>query len=186
MPLTSLVFEDSSSSGTINVVVESGSPTVDKINKLSRYEDGWRFGEGEHFPKDVVEMATRLHLEAVGLGFLQTGVFPGLTGELILTVYQTEHCLEFTINSDLKIDYVHEVPDSEDDTDDGLSADRAVEKMRELRNDLWNSSDYSKWMNSTANAAGSLVQRFSWQATGEFPLSIGSASPNEVLVFAHT
>lgn len=180
------LFRESNSSGTISFIVGSSSPTLEKIRELAHYKDGWRFGDGVKFSKDVIKTATWLHLQAVDLGFLKTGVFPGLAGELIVTVYKAKHCLEFTINSDLNIDYVHEIGDGDENTDVGLSIESALTKMMELRDLLCYSLDYFDPMNLTVKAVDLEAQPFKSEETGGFPLSIGGVLSSEVLVFANT
>ncbi len=69
-----------------------------KLRAFADLPNGWYYGEGVPFGGAVLNMARTL-----SLGLAETDAFPGLNGEVVVSVYFGEHYLEFTIDPDESI-----------------------------------------------------------------------------------
>jgi hypothetical protein len=110
-------------------------PSYDKTHKkilsFRALKKGWHFGEGVPLDELKLTQAIELNREAVQLGFLRTNAFPGVDGEIRVTVYHQEHYLEFTIETDDTITYIHEIDNREIENREGLSLEEAKGEIKE-------------------------------------------------------
>lgn len=73
------------------------SPTESKIRSFAKLKSGWHYGEGKPPSSAAVEDAVELLRLVTEINpSLATDAFPGIDGEIQLTVYCGIHCLEFT------------------------------------------------------------------------------------------
>ncbi len=88
-----------------NVTV--GQRTVSKILSFRKLKRGWHYGQGSAISHGIIEKALRIHSVMLSLGFFETNAFPGVDGEVLLTCYFRDHCIEVTIeaNSDYSSNY---------------------------------------------------------------------------------
>ena len=85
--------------------------TLKKILSFAQFQEGWSFGEGVAFAKSTVDKAVQLAKTAHTLGFHETDAFPGLNGEIMITVYQGNEYWEFTLEPTETITFVYEKAD---------------------------------------------------------------------------
>jgi hypothetical protein len=84
------------------------NPTIEKIQSFATYQSGWSFGEGVQFSENTVSKGIQLAKIAHTLGFYETDAFPGLSGEVMLTVYQGNEYWEFILHPDETLTFVYE------------------------------------------------------------------------------
>jgi hypothetical protein len=104
-----------------------------KIRSFSDLADGWHFGEGGPISEKVISVALALSKYARELNFSEIDAFPGVNGEILLTLYYGDYVLELTVESDLSINVVMEVGDEEVFDKEGLSILEAKEQVHKLR-----------------------------------------------------
>ena len=76
--------------------------TEKKIQSFKELESGWHYGEGVSIKQSVLDNAILLNQEAINQAFYETDAFPGLNGEVMVTIYSGEHYLEFTLEASCK------------------------------------------------------------------------------------
>lgn len=106
--------------------------TLKKIQSFAQFQQGWSFGEGVAFAKTTLEKATQLTKTAHMLGFHETDAFPGLNGEVMVTVYQGSDYWEFTLEPTETITFVYERDDETVTYEEGLPFEFAVSLLTNL------------------------------------------------------
>lgn len=133
-------------------------PTEQKIRQFATLEEGWHFMGGSSFDQSVLQRAIDVHRIALALGFYRTNAFPGLDGEVMVTLYAGVHYLELLIESRHRtITFCHEEGDTEICYKEGLSSEEAERQLSEVRNLLCDSYESSventilttSWVDST-------------------------------------
>lgn len=117
--------------------------TERKILGFRELGDGWHYGEGVLPKNSVLDDAISLNQEAVRLAFFETDVFPGINGEVMLTVYYCNHYLEFTIEPDGSVTFYREKDNEEVCYQEGLSFQEAKAKIGEFRKETWKEYEFS-------------------------------------------
>jgi hypothetical protein len=95
------------------------------------------YGEGVSFESSILKQAIELNSYARSLGFLKTDVFPGINGEIMITIYHFEHYLEFTIENKETITFCQEKNDEEISYQENLTFDQAKEKIKKFGMETW-------------------------------------------------
>ena len=121
----------------------SEHPTETKIRSYSRRGRGWHYGEGVEFCADVVAEAISLHRFIVRNGHYRTDAFPGLGGEVIVTLYHGSHYYEFALEPGGQLWFSHEVGGEEKVYRAPISVDKAYQIIKQIRTDEWSSSESS-------------------------------------------
>jgi hypothetical protein len=124
---------------TEKVVLEY--PTVTKIKNFLELETGWHYGEGLSFSQSTIDDAIRFHHEVTRQAFFSTDAFPGLNGEVLLTVYYYDYYLEFTFELNGNIIFYQEKDDEEVHYQEDLTFEEAITKLRGFREETWNTSE---------------------------------------------
>jgi hypothetical protein len=97
------VFVSASLSATMDV-----AGVQRKIASFAELEEGWDFGAGRPPRPRVVEFAQKI-CEA-GKWFAEpANAFPGVDGGIIVAFYFGDNIVDVTVNTDLTLDYVHEL-----------------------------------------------------------------------------
>ena len=111
--------------------------TTEKIMAFRRLRDGWHYGEGYFLDESVVNSALELHKRILSLGFYDTDAFPGIEGNIILTVSSGAECLAFTLMSNGDIQYCREIHDIEVCEEASLTIPQAENILRNFRQETW-------------------------------------------------
>jgi len=111
--------------------------TEKKIQSFKKLEKGWLFGEGISFDESIIDKAIILNREVLKHGF-KTNAFPGIKGEIQITVYFLNHYFEFIIEPDMNITFVYEIDDKEIDYQENLSFESAKNKINKLKEYIHN------------------------------------------------
>jgi len=123
-------------------MIKSNDPLL-KIEEFKKFNEGRHFGEGVAPSKEVADIATRLVKQAIEFS-LDTDVFPGIAGEIMVTVYHKDYYLEFTIENNKKITYVYEENDEEIDCIESLTIKDSLIKLQNFNNKKCNISGIKK------------------------------------------
>ncbi len=107
--------------------------TEQKIEKFASFQSGWSVHGGEPFSGSTITLAKELNSWAIRNGFFKTDAFPGIHGNILVTIYYEKHCLELEIEESGVISITHE-KDGEDISNlDGLDLDRAQKRIEEFK-----------------------------------------------------
>jgi len=160
--------------------------TERKIASFQRLRAEWHYRtEGRPIESPILERALRLHREAVRQGFERTDAFPGLHGEVMLTIYDDSNYLELVIEADGTVDFVRERDGVEIACLEGLSLDRAIEVLQAQRKTAWMLSGSFIRSIMTPRAAGSRASASSHIGMASlYRLSAKTASSGQVGRFA--
>lgn len=106
---------------------------INMVESFREFRRGWNFGNGESFNDEIINDAKSLLSSAAVLtsSDIKTDAFPGDNGEIRVCFYfrksnNSLEYLEFTLESNKKITYVHENNDDEKKYIDDLSLSEAV------------------------------------------------------------
>jgi hypothetical protein len=108
------------------------SITEKKINSFKSFPVGWHYGSGIAPVAKVLDLAIHLNKHAGLLGFEATDAFPGIDGEVMLTVYDGDIYLEFSIEVDGSINYIREQGDKEVDSKEKISLHQAINYIEKI------------------------------------------------------
>jgi hypothetical protein len=134
--------------------------TTSKIHAFGHLKPGWHYGSGRGPSEDVIKAAITIVAHAHSMGFSEMNAFPGVSGEIQVTLYDNDNYYEFTIEPDLSITLVREIGKQEIFYREGLNLAEAIDNLetfafREVYlSDLWNLSESltrSTTMPSSAN-----------------------------------
>lgn len=76
-----------------------------KFDKISKLEDGWRYGEGKAPASENIERARRFSKLLEEHGLTDKDIFPGVQGDLTLELYINDRTLEITFENDGTVSY---------------------------------------------------------------------------------
>ena len=116
-------------------------PTEEKIFDFAVLKNGWNYGEGEKFPWSSIESAMDLHREIIFRGHSKTDAFPGLDGEIQITIYDGDHYFAFELEKSGEWSITHEI-NGEIKTLSGLDFAQVKEYLNSINSILCNVSDY--------------------------------------------
>ncbi len=108
--------------------------TEQKIEKFASFQSGWSVHGGEPFSGSTITLAKELNSWAIRNGFFKTGAFPGIHGNILVTVYYGKHCLELEIEEGGLISITHEKDGEDIDNVESLDlegAKKSIEKFKE-------------------------------------------------------
>jgi hypothetical protein len=148
------------------------SKTVNDILDFAKLPTGWHYGRGGPISPKVCKWALQLYVHAINSGFSITEAFPGVDGEVMVSVYYRQHAFDFTINPDGSVDYRLEINDNDVEVADNLTLEAAKQKLTIFGIVLWNLSASSTPNISAKKEADSLISPSSrLRMVGEYPLS---------------
>lgn len=82
--------------------------TAGKIRSFSNLPNGWHYGLGGGSPAWVVRSALDYLYQFMMLGFSETDAFIGGDGQIMVTAYRADHCVEVTIELDNTLSIAHQ------------------------------------------------------------------------------
>ena len=85
------------------------STTAAKIRSFGNLPDGWHYGSGSGSPAWVVRAALDLLYQFMMLGFSETNAFIGGEGQIMVTAYRGDHCVEVTVELDNTLSVAHQL-----------------------------------------------------------------------------
>lgn len=162
----------------------SGNDTEEKILGFGFLEKGWCYLEGVSIEKHMINRAIELTRLAVSY-HLQTGAFPGLNGEILVTIYHGKHCLEFTLEPSDTVTYAHMEDEHEHAYIEKLSFSQAKKLLTEFASTCHKSASSIKTITTTSNA-GFKAWLLRTPQEGAFQLLIQIASLYQEAPYAAT
>lgn len=115
------------------------SGTSQKIASFVSLPVGWHYGQGGPLSDIAINKALQIDSYYRRLGFTATNAFPGADGELMITAYRGQHCIETVISRDLRYSVMYERDDIEIsatlDEDDAATK----RKIKRIRGEIWRS-----------------------------------------------
>ncbi len=106
--------------------------TLEKVQSFSKLKDNWSFGEGSEFNVQILNKALQLVKTAHALGFQETDTFPGLNGEIMVTLYLGQDYWEFTLESDGSVIFVYEKGEETCVYEEGLPFEFAISMVTSI------------------------------------------------------
>jgi hypothetical protein len=166
--------------------------TIEKIGTFKYLESGWHYGEGRAPSDNTLKAALSIVGQANLLGFSAMNAFPGISGEIQVTIYDGDSYYEFTIEPDGRTTVIHEVGREEVFYQEGLSLEQALIKLEDFSfgedfaNDLCNLSELLIPSTMTPTSENSRVSLSRTRVTREYLYSINSAQKAPAELFAPT
>jgi hypothetical protein len=165
--------------------------TKNKILGFKKLPIGWHYGQGVSPLQSTIDKALQLHQKASDSGFRETDAFPGINGEIQVTLYQNQTYLEFTINDDQSITYVKEEGDQEVEYKENLSINDAISIIQSNKSKLEEREcptfELSVASTMTNEESGFLVLPLNHLVTEPvYRCSESNAQNKQVVVFART
>lgn len=118
------------------------SLTEDKIRSFLNFPKGWHFGHGFP-PSDKTVMKALRICNLAQLYSLETDAIPGIDGEIQILCFNANDTLEFTIGKEGKVTFVFEKGIKEISYIEGLSIEKAIDKLFEYGRKICNLSKSS-------------------------------------------
>ena len=144
---------------------------LEKLRSFGAKSEGWHYGEGTEFSRAVIESAEAVVLCGQLLGFDEMDVFPGISGEVLVTCYRFGHCIEIEVDvqSGQRFAVSLERPAGEQ------TEPAWFENLEQVKNELERLKDsmcpptfeYSRPSTSTREEIGSLIWPLGPQAVSE-------------------
>jgi hypothetical protein len=116
------------------------STTIRKIADFTRLPRGWHYGEGVPASRLLALRAVLfLSRPTLILGSVRTDAFPGINGEIQVTIYRGKSYLELTIEPNGKTTFVRENDDVEIEYQQDLSSQEIEDRLSEWEREIWGS-----------------------------------------------
>jgi len=144
---------------------------LEKLRSFGAKCEGWHHGEGTKFGRAVIESAEAVVVCGQLLGFDEMDVFPGLSGEVLVTFYRSGHCIEIEVGVQPSQRFAVSL-----ERPDGEQTEPAwLENLEQVKNELERlkdsmcppTSEYSRPSTSTRGEIGLLIWLSSRQALPE-------------------
>jgi hypothetical protein len=124
-------------------IADAPHPVKNKLALFAGFQEGWNLGEGKQFSESVLDTTLSLIQECLYSNLFDLDLFPGLDGDIRLTIYKTPNYHEFTVEDSLKVTYYHERSDFEEEYQTDLTDDEARHKINQIGKIEWISLEYS-------------------------------------------
>ncbi len=82
--------------------------TIQKVHGFAKLPEGWHYGEGEPVGLEIIKQAEKFLLTAEGWGIEEANAFPGIDGQVELTLYIEDKTFAFMFELDGTISIVEE------------------------------------------------------------------------------
>ncbi|MBP0016884.1 MAG: hypothetical protein J7647_04920 [Cyanobacteria bacterium SBLK] len=130
--------------------------TISKIETFQTYPQGWSFGEGKKFKNKIIRKAIDLVRFSYKVGFREMDAFPGLNGEVMVTLYLDREYWEFTIESEESVTFVYEYDDEMILCKENLSFNNILRKIKNIAIDKFVVPSYKTLRSFNNQLCGSL------------------------------
>lgn len=78
-----------------------------RLDEFLKLENGWNYNEGEKFDKQVLDTAKDISDYCVSIGYGDQEIFPGISGNILLSVYHGEDEIEIEIGIDENLSFMY-------------------------------------------------------------------------------
>lgn len=140
-------------------------PTLRKIERFRNFVAGWHYNEGVPFKEDTLSLAIQIHEMSIDQGLYETDAFPGIDGEIMITIYHYNQYLEFTVEQNGQISYVKEIGDEEVAGEEKITTNTIKSLLITLREDVWKQSELLTGNTTTEERTDLSALRSRTQAT---------------------
>jgi hypothetical protein len=155
--------------------------TERKIASFESLPEGWRYGSGLPIPQHRVAAGIRACRFLYQVGITRTDAFAGEGGEVMVTGYHKNDCIEIIIEADNRYTIAHERDDEELVYRPKLERGAAIKVIADIAKAICSTSDSSIPTTTTGTASVSSVWPFVRPATAGSQLS----NANVLLVPEH-
>lgn len=111
--------------------------TIGKLIKFRHLPVGWNYGEGVPIGSNVTELAAEIVTTGHHLGYRHSDAFPGQSGEIMITFYEGDHCIEIILVHDQSVLIVHEAPGQVDKEIQCPNVAEVYVVLEEIRREIW-------------------------------------------------
>ena len=115
--------------------------TRSKIHSFTELPLGWHYGEGVPAEQKTVDAALAILRQAAAAGFSKADAFPGIEGEVRVTLYEQAYYYEFTVERNASVTVVCEHQRQEVLALEDLSLEEALQKLEEFGVGIWDCSE---------------------------------------------
>jgi hypothetical protein len=129
-----------------------------KLEDFTSLPKGWNFGEGVSTSRKIVALANGVLDRAQDLGFQLADVFPGVSGEVQVNLYQDEHYFEFIIDAPDQVTFVYEQCDEEKEFLEGVTLFAALSALERIAPVVCDFSEFSTDCDITIRPSAVLPQ----------------------------
>ena len=116
-------------------------PSELRIMQFQALKCGWHFGEGVEFNESVIADSLELNREIISSGFYDTNAFPGLNGEIQVTVYQDNDYFQFEVSPDNSWSIIHEQAGTEIERIENQNLEQAIDYAKGIKSKLCSALD---------------------------------------------
>ncbi len=99
--------------------------SLQKIEQFRNLDKGWHYNEGVPTTQEIARKAITLIRNSP----FDTDVFPGIDGEIMVTMYHKKHYWEYTIETYGKVTFVHQINNKDVAYDDHISFNSVLENL---------------------------------------------------------
>jgi hypothetical protein len=82
--------------------------TEAKIRSFAKLPPGWHYGSGQPATFAMIAIALEWLHALAPLGFYESDAFPGEAGQIMITAYRGDHCIELTFELDRTVTIAHQ------------------------------------------------------------------------------
>jgi hypothetical protein len=106
--------------------------TAKKIREFCALPDGWYYGMGTGPSYRTIQIALAYLSAFMVYGFTETDAFPGADGEIMVTAYSENHCIEITVDVDTTFTVSHQDGKENRFYEPGLSGIQACAELARI------------------------------------------------------
>jgi hypothetical protein len=153
-----------------------------KLQSFQSLKTGWSYGEGGPISPAIIARASQLIIQLISRGLEKIDVFPGLSGEVAVAVYNGDDYLEFILESDQSITFARETNGEEISYEEGMNLVQAIGKINQYKEKENKCATSGCFTNNITirRAEGSPVWRSGLLATVESLSSVKNARKKRV------
>lgn len=122
--------------GSAGTGFEAILKTVKKVNSFAALPLGWHYGTGGPASRSIIEKSLEYIAHFVSLGFSKTDAFAGEDGQVLVSAYMDEYCLEITIETDHSFTVSCDFQGSSKFFEPDLSEAVALNELRQLATEI--------------------------------------------------
>lgn len=126
--------------------------TNDKLWSFVALPVGWHYGQGAAPSIELISLLVEINNQVYRLGFPKTDAFPGINGNLMLTIYYGEHLIDLTVEPNGRTcTYSYEKNGEEVAYEEDISLSTAMEMIKQVGELCRLSEPYTNYTMTTRN-----------------------------------
>ena len=123
-----------------HIMLPASGETERKLRSFESLAPGWHYGVGGGIDHETVTLSSQLLKYLTQLGFSSTDAFPGVDGEVLLTVYRDASYIEIVVYSTDRISIIYERSDAELYRAENVNTKRVLLELKRIAAEIWGSS----------------------------------------------